>query len=301
MTWILPTFLSALLLGIYDFAKKSGVKENAVPVVLLLAVLPPALFWAPLLIVSFLDYESLESAKWLPEIKSPVDHLRLFGKAALVGCSWTLAFHALKKLPLSIASPVRATAPVWTIGLAVLLFSERPSMGQWIGIVIAIVAFISFSLVGKREGIHFHKDQWIWLMVAATLLGSLSGLYDKYLFTTCGYSVATVQAWFSVYLIPVMMPMVIGWWIRDRKKTPFHWRWGILLIGPLLMSADLLYFYALTTPDPLLAVIAPIRRSSVIVSFVLGIWFFKEQRVVAKSICLSLLLIGVLLIGLMSR
>ena len=37
------------------------------------------------------------------------------------------------------------------------------------------------SRSGKKEGIDFKHDKWIWFVVLAAVLGAVSGLYDKYL------------------------------------------------------------------------------------------------------------------------
>ena len=46
MSWIALTLASAVLLGIYDIAKKQAVRGNAVPMVLLCNVATAAAIWA---------------------------------------------------------------------------------------------------------------------------------------------------------------------------------------------------------------------------------------------------------------
>ena len=50
--WLSLAFLSALLLGFYDVAKKQALKDNAVPVVLLLNTLFSTLLFSPVLLSS---------------------------------------------------------------------------------------------------------------------------------------------------------------------------------------------------------------------------------------------------------
>ena len=54
-----------------------------------------------------------------------------------------------------------------------------------------------------------HRNKWIGCMMVATLLGACSALYDKYLLQVIGLPVATVQAWFSLYLVVVLLPFYI--------------------------------------------------------------------------------------------
>ena len=104
---------------------------------------------------------------------------------------------------------------------------ERPGHWQWLGIAVVLAAFYAFSLVGKLEGIRFHRDKWVAFIIAATLLGSCSALYDKYLLQTVALSLATVQAWFSIYLVAVMLPFYLLWLSGRWPRGRFHWRWTI--------------------------------------------------------------------------
>ena len=84
--------------------------------------------------------------------------------------------------------------------------------------------------------------------------------------------------------------------LADKKKLEkFHWDWTLLLIAVLITLADALYFFALKQPDAMLGVISIIRRSSIIVSFVLGAFIFKEKKLKRKSLALVLMLGGVIL------
>ncbi|TWU49185.1 DMT family transporter [Rubripirellula reticaptiva] len=303
MDWIALSVVSALFLGLYDIAKKSSVKDNAVPVVLLLNVLTAAMIWLPMLAISVTDDWRGGDGNTYVTIAGLTDltlhhHLLLAIKSTLVGASWTLAFFALKELPISIASPIRATSPLWTVAIAVVAMHERPSPLQWAGMAIIFVAFFVFSRIGKREGIHFHRSRPVAMMVTATLLGALSAIYDKYLLQSVAIPPATVQAWFSIYLVPVMLPLAIRWYFVDRKAKPFVWRWSIPLIAVFLLAADFVYFTAMSNPEALISVISPVRRTSVVVSFLFGILHLGELNWKAKLTCIAGILCGVLLISL---
>jgi drug/metabolite transporter (DMT)-like permease len=224
-------------------------------------------------------------------------HVLLFLKSLLVGISWTFAYFSLKELPVSIAGPLRALGPAWTIVIATTFMNERPSKEQWLGILIVLASFYAFSRVGRREGIHFHRNRGVTLMVIATILGACSGLYDKYLLQNCGFDAPTVQAWFSMYLVIVLFPLVIYWYVRDRTRVPFQWRPAIPLIAIMLLIADFLYFTAITDPDALISIISPVRRCSVVVSFLIGVFFYGEKNFRPKARCLAALLLGVFLMG----
>tara|TARA_R110002049_G_scaffold2750_8_gene22147 strand:+ start:58612 stop:59496 length:885 start_codon:yes stop_codon:yes gene_type:complete len=288
----------------YDIAKKSAVHQNAVPPVLLLNVLTAAAIWSIALLAPFVLPTDFVSS--VPEFTEPLKrasqiglqtHLLMFCKSMLVGASWTCAFFAMKHLPISIATPIRASSPLWTILFAVGFMGERPGVMQWLGIIVVLSAFFVFSRVGAIEGIHFHRDRWVALMVIATLLGAASALYDKYLLQHASLSPSVVQAWFSIYLVPVMMPLTIRWYRRERKTNRFQWRWSIPMIALLLLVADFAYFTAITDEHAMIAVISPIRRTSIIISFLYGIVRLKEQNWRAKGPCIVAVVIGVALLS----
>jgi drug/metabolite transporter (DMT)-like permease len=223
-------------------------------------------------------------------------HLLLFGKAALVGASWLFGYIGIKSLPLSIASPIRATGPLWTITFAVVLFHEAPTPKQWLGVAIILLSFFAFTFVGRREGIHFHRNKAVFFMIAATLLGAASSLYDKFLLQSAHLAPGQVQAWFTIYTTLLLVPPM-AFWLKLENRHPFHWHWAIPVIGFTLLAADILYFTAIAQPDALISLISPVRRTSVIVSFLLGIFLFREKQIRSKGACIAGIITGVILLS----
>ncbi len=297
MSWLFLSLLSALFLGIYDLCKKASVGNNAVAAVLLLSCLTGALIWVPFVLLSATDPAFAENEFLYVDPLSPSGHAYLFAKSALVGASWTFAFFALKHLPITVAMPIRASSPLWTILIACAFMGERPSAPQWLGVATILLSFFGFTFAGRLEGIHFHRDRSVGLMVCATLLAACSALYDKYLLQSLGFRAATVQAWFSIYLVPVMIPLTAWWYVYQRKETRFHWRWTIPLIACCLIIADYLYFSAIRTEGAMISLISPVRRVSVVVAFVGGGWLFAERNLVPKAICTATMLVGVWLLS----
>ncbi|MDQ8205209.1 EamA family transporter [Pelagicoccus sp. SDUM812003] len=299
MTWLFQALASAAVLGLYDVFKKRSVNGNAVVPTLFLSVCFGALIWAPWVIWCAVNGVESAPMKMLQvQDLSWLDHGRLLLKSTIVAISWVFSYFALKHLPVSVAGGIRATSPFWTLFGAVVLFAERPSGQQWLGIVITLISFVALSFAGRREGLVFHRDRWVFLMIGATLAGTVSGLYDKYLMGTVGYEASTVQAWFSIYLVLVMLPMMIGWWRRWWPRGIFVWRWSIPMIGVSLLIADYLYFEALRDEEALISIVSCLRRGGVLVSFAAGYILFKERNYRAKTPCILGILLGIVLISL---
>lgn len=275
--WVLLAIASSAFLGIYDVFKKLSLRENAVLPVLFFASLTGALMFSPFVALSlaFPDFSAAQS--WYIPPADVQAHLLFFLKAVIVASSWIFAYFALKHLPITIATPIRASSPVLALVGAILLFGERLTIQQWIGLGMTFFFYYLFATAGRKEGIVFRNNKWVWFMIIATIIGAASALFDKYL--TTRYDRLTLQAYFSLYLVVALAPALLFFWIPKRKKyTPFKWTYTIPMIGVALIAADFLYFYALSIPGSLIAVISIVRRTSVLTSFTIGSLVFKEEK-----------------------
>ena len=295
--WIYLGLCSACLLGFYDVCKKHAVRDNAVLPSLLVSTASCAAMTLPFLLLSLAWPGGLAGTRFVVAPLSAHAHLLVLLKAFLVAGSWMLVYFAMKHLPVTVVSPVRASAPVWTSLGAVLLLGERPGLWQWGGLALALTGFFLLALSGRKEGIQFHRDRWVFFLFGGSLLGAASALYDKLLVHNLNFQPMTLQAWFTLYLTAVIGATVaLAWWPGRRNTTPFRWRWSIPLVGVLLAVADFLYFTALTDPGVLISLLSPLRRSGVIVAFIAGGLLFREKNKRWKAMGLAAILAGVLIL-----
>ena len=290
--WLALAFCSAFLLGCYDVNKKLSLNGNAVIPVLFMNTLFSSLLFVPFIILSFCTDWLDGTMVYVPQA-SMETHLRVFVKAIIVLSSWISGYFAKKHLPLTLAGPIKATQPVLTLLGALLIFGERLNGYQWAGVLCALASFYLLSLSGKKEGIRFAHNRWIFLMFLSIMMGALSGLYDKHLMRSL--DVMTVQVWFNIYQLAIMLVVLFTLWYPNRKKTtPFQWRWNIIFISLFLCMADWIYFYALTFPDSMISIVSMVRRSSVLVTFTAGALFFHEKNLKSKALDLLLVLLGMI-------
>ncbi len=299
--WLSLAFLSALLLGAYDTCKKAALNNNAVIPVLLLNTLFCSLLFLPLIIASNVAPEAMrETILYVPAADLRT-HLFIFLKACIVLSSWLFAYFATKHLPITIAAPIKASQPILTLVGALIFFGEALNLYQWIGVAIAIIAFILLSISGKKEGINFSHNIWILFIILATVTGALSGLYDKYLMSHRFHRM-TVLVWYSYYQFALMIVIALILWYPKRKNsTPFVWRKSIFFISFFLVCADFVYFYALSDPASMISIVSMVRRSSVVVSFTAGAILFREKNIRHKAIDLLLVLLGMFFLYLGTR
>lgn len=302
MAWLILAFLSAVLLGCYDSFKKEALRENAVLPVLFLNTLFSSLIFLPLIILSATT-TTLDGSIFHVASGGWDMHKYILLKAFIVLSSWVLGYFGMKHLPLTIVGPINATRPVMVLVGALLVFGERLNLWQWIGVMLAVASFLMLSRSGKKEGIDFRNDHWIWMIVGAAFLGAVSGLYDKYLMAPVaeggiGLDRMMVQSWYTVYQCMMMLAMLLLlWWPKHHETTPFHWHWSIIFVSIFLSTADFMYFYSLSLPDAMISIVSMVRRGSVVVSFLFGAAFFHEKNLKAKVVDLALVLLGMVFLA----
>ena len=295
--------MSAALLGCYDSLKKKALHDNAVVPVLTLNTLFSSLLFLPFIVVSYTS-GALDGTIFHVASEGGWDtHKYIVLKAVIVQSSWLLGYFGMKHLPLTIVGPINATRPVMVLVGALLVFGERLNLWQWAGVLLAIISYIMLRRSGRKEGIDFHHDKWIWMTVGAAVIGAVSGLYDKYLMEPVsegglGLDRMMVQSWYNIYQCIMLTGMLLLlWWPKRGATTPFHWSWAIIGVSVFLSVADFMYFYSLSEPEAMISIVSMIRRGSVLVSFLFGALFFHEKNLRAKAFDLALVILGLILLA----
>ncbi len=277
--------MSSLCLGVYDIFKKLSLGGNNVLTVLFFNTMFGALLMSPILALTVAEGSIGFGG-------DPMGHVYIFIKALIVLSSWTMGYYAVKNLPLTITGPINATRPVLVLLGALLIFGETLNALQWVGILLGFCSLFFISRLGSKEGFSVKHSVWLWLMLGATVMGAVSGLYDKFLLRL--YEPLQVQAWYSLYQFVIMGTVLMVIKRMSRDNTPFVWRWTIPCIALFLTIADVAYFYSLSIDGSMISVVSMIRRGSVLVSFLFGVAVLREKNVKMKLIDLSILLVGLI-------
>ena len=291
MGWTAWILLSACFLALYDIAKKASVRDNAVlPVLLCSSACGCAAFLA-----------ALAAAGRLGATLAAVDgRVVALGaaKSAIVSVSWIFTFCALRTLPITIATPIRASAPALVFVAALFLYGETPTALQAAGMALVLSGYWAFSWAGRHEGVDFLRSRAVWCAFAGMALSATSAIFDKFVFQVAGAPVEPVQLVFQAGLIAVYAGALAAARAVPalRAGRTFSWRWTIPFVGGLLMCADWLYFQALAIPGAPVSVCSLLRRLSVAITFVAGALVFRETNLRRKSLALLLVLAGVALL-----
>lgn len=284
-TWILA---SAFFLALYDIAKKASVQHNAVLPVLLISSSAGTVVYATALAAA----GAFGSAMHV----TPHQLLLIAAKSAVVGTSWALTYCALRTLPVTIATPIRASAPALVFVVAFFMYGERPSAVQGLGMLLVFAGYWAFGLAGKREGIDFLRSRAVWFAVGGMAMSAASSIWDKFILQKCAIPVETVQLWFQLGLVTLYALLLAAQRLLRFEHDTFEWRHTIPATGVLLVAADWLYFHGLAIPDAPISAGSLLRRFSVVITFVLGAAVFHEHNLKRKGLALAAILAGVILL-----
>ena len=309
-SWVLWILASAFFLALYDLAKKASVRNNAVLPVLLCSTSFGALAYVVGIALTG------RCGAMFSAVDGRVFALGL-SKSVIVASSWVFTFCALRTLPITVATPIRASSPALVFLVACFLYGEVPSPLQGLGMALVFAGYWTFSWAGKHEGIDFLHNRAVGFAVAGAVLSAVSSLWDKFVFQVMRSPVEPTQLVFQFGLIAVYALCLFATRILKPLPPPptptpsssstspspststhytFTWRWTIPLVGILLAFADWLLFNGLAIQGTPVSVAALMRRFSVAITFVLGAFFFRETNLVRKSIALALVLSGIALL-----
>ncbi len=292
--WMVLILLSSVFLAFYDICKKAGVRNNAVlPTLFASTVFGCASYVATAALASGATFSAVIGF-------SPRLMALSFAKAAIVASSWVFTFMGLRTLPITIATPIRASAPAAVFIIAFFLYGEIPTLVQLAGVVCVLGGYWTFSWAGKAEGLDFFRNRAVWCAIAGAALSAVSSIWDKYLLQVASLPVKPMQFWFQVFLVAIYGALLAA--MRGGKLRAlgygdkFEWRWTIPLIGILLAAADFIYFTGLAEPGVPISVASLLRRFSVVITFVLGARLFRETNLLRKALALGAILAGVVLL-----
>lgn len=287
--WLWLSLISALLLGFYDVSKKKALRRNEPVWILFAATALSTLFLSP-----FLGRGDLSA------------HLHLVLKALLVTTSWVSGMIALKLLPITTASTLKATRPMFVVLFSIILFGEKLNILQWGGVLLIMVAIWLLSRSSQKEGIDFKGNRGIVAMCISIISGVASALFDKHIMAGLKMEPLFVQSWANFYITLMLGAiLLLRQLYRVGQRTgcdasPEHIRfkpdWWILLIAVFITAADACYFFALQDEDALLAVVSMVRRCSVVITFVVGGLLFREKHLQSKALSLGMILVGIALL-----
>jgi drug/metabolite transporter (DMT)-like permease len=225
-----------------------------------------------------------------------------FLKAALISVAvnmvgTTLNIKALTLSPLSLTVPFLSFTPLFMLIPSWFVLRETPNALGLTGIILIVLGGYAMHLDKIRGGgilapfraVASEKGSLLMLLVAA--IWSISAVYDKV--ASVASSSAYYTTFFSVTFGFVYAPFLVAG-LRKKPVAPATLP-RLLLLGFLTAVMILSQFAALQLT--VASYVIAIKRSGMILSVVLGYFFFKERHLRARLTGAVLMTIGVLLLS----
>ncbi|MGB9366048.1 MAG: DMT family transporter [Xanthobacteraceae bacterium] len=289
MTWTLYGISAGLILGLYDIFTKHAMTNNGVFAIVLWSSTFGALAW--IVAGAAFSLTGVHGDVWGTSL---ADQLWLVPKGAMMTLSWIFAYFAVRELSISFAGAVRASGPVLTFVGGLIVFGETLTWLQSLALGLSTVAYYIFAVIGRREGLTIRSVRALLFMLGATLLSSLTTVYDKALVQRLSLDVLSLQLYSALHRFIFSAAIAWFFYLFTARWQPLRWSWSIPLVGIAWVGAELVHFAALSDPDAQVAQLAIFRRASLIVAFAYSAIVFQEKNVAAKSAMIALLILSII-------
>lgn len=236
---------------------------------------------------------------------SPFTNFKMLFFFALInsfffGMGSIIKIQSLKYIPTSFAFPITKLNAILLIIYALILFNDRPTVLQWVGIgtSIFVLAYISFNIKSENKKTKIKdKKQLTGILFAllAAFATSISMLTGKYAST----EVPKINFIFISYTMVIVYTVIINKFVvkKDQKKKNSDSKKVILfgiIIGLLNFAGYYLVLSAFATGP--LSLIQGISSNSFIIPIVLSVIFLKEKFTYKNAIVVALSILSIILI-----
>lgn len=183
---------------------------------------------------------------------------------------------AYRRGELSAVYPIaRGTAPLLAVPVGLILLGERLAAPQLAGVVLLVIGILAVTLAqaGGRA------------TVPALLTGVMIAAYTSVDRVGVRLTVPWFYAWLLFTLMAIELPLGIALASRlvgaAAPAAPPGWG-KAALVGSFMFSGYFLVLWALSLAP--LAVVAPLRETSIVAVAVWGVWRLREHRSVAMKL-----------------
>lgn len=217
-----------------------------------------------------------------------------------VSCLWHVAYSltlqaGYDRAALGVVYPVaRGTGPVLTMLCAVLLLGERPTAGAVLGALVVIGGIAVVTGNPFRGGRRHPHHGVLWgVATGATIAGYT--LWDSYSVTSL--HLAPVSYYSGTLLLQSLILAPSALRRRDRGFASVRVDVKpILIVAVCSPLAYILVLMAMRTAP--VALVAPLRESSIVVGSLLAVWLFRESHLARRLVGAGVVLAGIAAISL---
>lgn len=165
-------------------------------------------------------YEKLKNRK---QIEFHFDHIIIFGQVIVFGifASYALRFYSLQYLPAGKVSFLLNFSPLLSSLYAYVVFSEKMTKKQWVGLVLGFVGMVPMLLASSKEEAQLTEFYFIslpeFLIIVSAALHTYSYILIQKLVRDYGYSPALVNG--VTMGLGGSLALFVSFGV---EKTPYH-------------------------------------------------------------------------------
>lgn len=199
-----------------------------------------------------------------------------------------------ERADLSVVYPVaRGTGPLLTMAYALLVLGERPGWSAAVG-GLMVIAGVAVVATGRAAGRRERAVAGLRYGAATGLMIAAYTLWDNHSVTSLALAPISYFSLGSLWQTLILTPGVRS---RAAHTVAVLLRWWreVAIVAVLSPAAYILVLQAMrTTP---VALVAPVRESSIVIGALLAWWLFKEPRPLRKLVGAVVVLAGIALIA----
>lgn len=191
---------------------------------------------------------------------------------------------------LGVVYPVaRGTGPILTMLFAILLMGERLTAVAMLGALLVVVGIFVVTGNPFRRGTRHPLKGMLWGAATGAAIAGYT-LWDRYSVTSL--DLAPVSYYGSALLLQSLLLTPSA--LRRRHRIPAAIRADAVPILIVAVFSPLAYILVLTAMRTApLALVAPLRESSIIIGSLLAYWLFRERHLARRVAGAAVVLAGI--------
>ncbi len=286
MGWFVFSVLTAFCESLKDVFSKKGLNRIDEYVVAWSLNFFAAIFLLPILI--FIEIPALPNKYWIALLVS----------GGLNSITTVLYMKAIKYSDISITVPMVAFTPLFLLMTSPLLVGEFPNLFGLIGVLLIVTGSYVLHFDQKKKSYFapfrvLLKEKGPQLMLIVAFIWSITSNFDK-----IGIQNSSPLFWSissTLFVSFILFPIMVYKSKARIRQIPFD----LKTLIPIGISFSLTtVFQMMAISMTLVAYVISIKRTNTIISVLFGYFIFNEKGVRERLIGASIMILGVLLIGL---
>jgi len=284
LIWLIPALFNPIFESLRGVVSKKASKNSSIVTISLFNNLIPLLFFTPLLF--FIELKWNWEFVWSTLVAGGLNATAIY------------LFHKAVSLEdISLVAPLTSFSPLFLLVTSPLIIGEYPAQKGVAGIVLIFIGSYLLNAGKGTEGIlapivSLVKRKGARSMLLVALIWSVSANFDK-------KAILASSIWQYAFFINLVITLCVAGYMFATKsfrmsEIRLEWK-NLITIGLIVTGANFVHLIAITLTK--VAYVVAIKRTSGLISVLLGRVVFKEGSIKQRLIAALVMFAGVLLIS----